>query len=564
MKAQLDTGSYFKMTLSAIPEGFDVTNGVYLGWCVQNNVKMTCNVNHTVQLYSSYDPNMPVSFLNDNWDKINYVINFKQGGEKSIQKVIWYYICNSPYPGNDTNAVAMITAANVSGVGFVPHAGQSIAVLIDGISSDGSIIQRTFFELQLPHNVSLGDLVWNDKDADGIQDAGEPGIPGVSVELCSPTNEVVSTTTTDIHGYYSFSDFTAGNYSLKFILPQGYVFSPEHQGTDATRDSDVDPLTGRTEVAYFDPAKVDMSWDAGMYMVENGKPKQYSVPNHPPTADGTAGEPYKGFVGDAIVFNGSKSYDSDGTIVAWNWSFGDGTAANGVVVSHVYTAAGTYTVLFTVTDNDGATDTYTTHATIHGPNHSPLQPQFSGPEGGHQNTSYTYSVVSTDPDNDTVQYLISWGDGSSNTSSFYHSGHVLEIAHRWRTYGFYLVDVSAKDSLNASSAVTHVRIAIDVQYVGSLGYLINVDGVGPYDRFYSNLTGNTTTVQLQNGDEYLIDTNGDGSFDVLFNSASSAYRAYPETLGTIYIMLLVGVVIVILLIGIVAFVMTRKKGTSNK
>ena len=559
MNAQLDTGSYFRMTLSAIPEGFDVTNGVYLGWCIQNTVKMTCNVNHTVRLYSSYDPDMPVYFLNDNWDKINYVINFKQGDEKSIQNVIWFYICNLPYPGNDSDAVAMIAAANVSGADFVPHGGQTIAILVDGVTTDGSSIQRTFFELQLPYNVSIGDLVWNDYDADGIQDAGEPGIPGVSVQLYSAANEVVATTTTDVHGYYSFSDFTVGNYSLKFVLPTGYRFSPANQGTDDTRDSDADPITGRTVVTMFDPEKVDMSWDAGMYMVEQGKPKKYSPPNHTPTADGTAGEPYKGFVSEAIVFNGSKSYDSDGTIVSWNWSFGDGASADGVVVSHAYTSAGAYTVLFTVTDNDGATDTYTTIATIHGPNRPPLQPQFSGPENGHQNTLYTYSVVSTDPDNDNVRYMISWGDGSSNTSSFYRSGHTLELTYQWSTYGFYLVDVSAQDSLNASSSIVHVRIAIDVQYVGTLGYLINADGVGPFDLFYSNLTGNTTAVQLQSGNEYLIDTDGDGSFDVLFNSASNVYRAYPETLGTIYILLLVGVVIAILFVGIVALFMKRRK-----
>jgi hypothetical protein len=557
MKAKLDAVSYFTMTLSAIPDGFDVTNGVYAGWCVQNNVKMTVNVNHTVRLYSSYDPGMPVYFQNANWSKVNYVINNKQGNKTSVQNVIWFYICHGLYPRNDSAAVAMIAAANES-AGFLPHPGESLAVLIDGALEE-STIQRTFFELQLPYNVTLGDLVWNDYNADGIQDAGEPGIPGVSVQLLSGINEVVSTTTTDIHGYYSFSDFTIGNYSLQFVLPQGYRFSPANQGTDDTRDSDADPVTGRTAVTLFDPSMIDMSWDAGMYEVENGKPKQHSTPNHAPTADGTAGEPYKGFVNEAIVFNGSRSYDRDGTIVSWNWSFGDGAFASGAVVTHVYTTAGRYTVLLTVTDDDGANDTYTTVASIHGPNRPPLEPQFNGPQEGHQNTVYTYSVVTTDPDNDTIQYILTWGDGSSNTSSFYRTGHMFTLTHQWHDYGFYLVDVSALDSLNASSSIVHVRIAIDVQYVGSIGYLINTDGVGPYDSFYSNQTGNITAAQLQGGSEYLIDTNGDGSFDVLFNSATGEYRAYPETLAPIYIMLLIGMVIVILLVGLVALVMRRKK-----
>ena len=51
--------------------------------------------------------------------------------------------------------------------------------------------------------------------------------------------------------------------------------------------------------------------------------------------------------------DGSASDDPDGTIVSYNWNFGDGAAATGPTAAHGYVAGGTYTVTLTVTDNRG-------------------------------------------------------------------------------------------------------------------------------------------------------------------------------------------------------------------
>jgi PKD repeat protein len=56
-------------------------------------------------------------------------------------------------------------------------------------------------------------------------------------------------------------------------------------------------------------------------------------------------------------FDGSGSFDPDGWIASYDWDFGDETAhGSGQTASHTYGAAGTYTVVLTVTDDDGATD----------------------------------------------------------------------------------------------------------------------------------------------------------------------------------------------------------------
>ncbi|HEC95116.1 MAG TPA: PKD domain-containing protein, partial [Thermoplasmatales archaeon] len=71
----------------------------------------------------------------------------------------------------------------------------------------------------------------------------------------------------------------------------------------------------------------------------------------PPVAD--AGGPYSGAVDTVIHFDGSASYDPDGTIISYSWDFGDGETGTGKMPSHTYKTSGKYTVTLTVTDDDG-------------------------------------------------------------------------------------------------------------------------------------------------------------------------------------------------------------------
>ncbi|MFW5776244.1 MAG: PKD domain-containing protein [Spirochaetota bacterium] len=61
-------------------------------------------------------------------------------------------------------------------------------------------------------------------------------------------------------------------------------------------------------------------------------------------------------IGETVEFNGTESDDTDGTIDSYEWSFGDGTTATGVDVSHDYSSSGAFTVRLIVTDDEGATD----------------------------------------------------------------------------------------------------------------------------------------------------------------------------------------------------------------
>jgi len=77
--------------------------------------------------------------------------------------------------------------------------------------------------------------------------------------------------------------------------------------------------------------------------------------NNPPVAK--AGPDKKAIVGEVVNFDGSGSSDTDGTIEAYDWDFGDGNTGNGMTVTHVYNMEGTYDVSLAVTDDKDATGT---------------------------------------------------------------------------------------------------------------------------------------------------------------------------------------------------------------
>lgn len=120
--------------------------------------------------------------------------------------------------------------------------------------------------------VNVGNYVWLDTNRDGIQNANEFGIEGVTVKLYAQPGAVFKgSRITDFLGHYLFEDVPAGDYFLEFVLnslPNGYSVSPKDQGTDDHLDSDADPLTGRTEVFSVQPYTLDLlGYDMGAYKI---------------------------------------------------------------------------------------------------------------------------------------------------------------------------------------------------------------------------------------------------------------------------------------------------------
>ncbi|MCP4127395.1 MAG: hypothetical protein GY753_10070, partial [Gammaproteobacteria bacterium] len=112
---------------------------------------------------------------------------------------------------------------------------------------------------------SIGDTVWLDVNADGVQNGGENGVANVTVYLYNSSNVQISTTQTDGSGNYAFTNLSPGDYYVRFSLPGGYIFSPQDQGGNNSEDSDADPDTGQTSVTTLVSGENDMTWDAGVH-----------------------------------------------------------------------------------------------------------------------------------------------------------------------------------------------------------------------------------------------------------------------------------------------------------
>lgn len=116
----------------------------------------------------------------------------------------------------------------------------------------------------------IGDFVWEDLNEDGIQDAGEPGIPGVTVRLSSPDGSGgftdVDVTVTDDAGMYCF-EVQPGDYKLTFSKPTGdHIVTTQNAGTNDERDSDIDPDMLMTGVFTIGGAEENLSFDAGFIL----------------------------------------------------------------------------------------------------------------------------------------------------------------------------------------------------------------------------------------------------------------------------------------------------------
>ncbi|TQV88005.1 PKD domain-containing protein [Aliikangiella coralliicola] len=84
--------------------------------------------------------------------------------------------------------------------------------------------------------------------------------------------------------------------------------------------------------------------------------------NQTPTAE--ANGPYAANTNQVIQFSSEGSIDTDGTILNYHWTFGDGETSNQANPQHAYTSAGIHIAVLTVTDNNGASHSDTAEVTV--------------------------------------------------------------------------------------------------------------------------------------------------------------------------------------------------------
>jgi PKD repeat protein len=183
---------------------------------------------------------------------------------------------------------------------------------------------------------------------------------------------------------------------------------------------------------------------------------QLTVPNQPPTAllsitNSLTKSSVTGSVTvpASITASTAASSDSDGTIVASTINFGDGSApVSGSSVSHTYSAAGTYTITGTVTDNLGATASKSAAIVISSSiNQPPVAMISATPNSAYAPATISVSAAgSSDPDGTIASSVISFGDGTSASG--------LTATHTFSAAGVYTLTAKVTDNLGASSVAS--------------------------------------------------------------------------------------------------------------
>jgi hypothetical protein len=141
------------------------------------------------------------------------------------------------------------------------------------LDTDGASDLTLDFGFVVP-SVSVGNLVWIDTDRDGIKDAGESGIAGVTLSITKADGSAVTdvfgnavtTTTTDVKGKYLFANLPVGSYKVTITSPSGYVATTALAGSDRT----VDSSTGTaTSVSLTTDGASDLTLDFGFVVPES-------------------------------------------------------------------------------------------------------------------------------------------------------------------------------------------------------------------------------------------------------------------------------------------------------
>jgi PKD repeat protein len=147
-----------------------------------------------------------------------------------------------------------------------------------------------------------------------------------------------------------------------------------------------------------------------------------------------------------------ESYDADGTLVSWNWDFGDGSESTTRNPSYHYSHDGDYEVTLTVIDDDGATNSISKNISIG--NQKPIADFSYTPVTPTIENIVYFTDKSTDSDGYITSWLWDFGDGNSSLER--------NPNHHYVNTGTYEVKLTIKDN-NDSVSETIKEIIIDKQ-----------------------------------------------------------------------------------------------------
>jgi PKD repeat protein len=184
------------------------------------------------------------------------------------------------------------------------------------------------------------------------------------------------------------------------------------------------------------------------------------IVNAPPVP--VAGEDLSVAIGDVVEFDGSLSSDADGTIISYDWDFGDGTTASGPRVTYAFAAPGTYTVRLSVTDDSGTRSRGRSDTLQVRVNAPPVAR--AGPDQTVTASAVRFNGTnSTDADDLITEYLWDFGDGATGSGP--------SPSHVYRKPGLYTVRLTVTDGSGTArnTATDTMQVVVNTPPIADAG-----------------------------------------------------------------------------------------------
>ncbi|MBN2065965.1 MAG: PKD domain-containing protein [Candidatus Thermoplasmatota archaeon] len=259
-----------------------------------------------------------------------------------------------------------------------------------------------------------------------------PANNSVDISISQPNVSVdISAVYEYFNGYMGAATLLNFNWTIEGKYIENTGVNDDEAGTKTANI--LTPLNYSTEVIWYVNVTVNEFEEKKIFrFTTEGQPNQLPEANFTYIVEGVK-----------VTFNGSISYDEDGTITNYTWDFGDGNVSYIANPVHFFGANGSYDVNLTVQDNEGANNSYNDTITV--ANARPVA-EFTAESDGKK---VTFTSTSSDVDGTIANYTWDFGDG--NTS--YDENPVHTYAQENKQY---TVTLMVTDNLGLTNSTTQI------------------------------------------------------------------------------------------------------------
>jgi choice-of-anchor A domain-containing protein/uncharacterized repeat protein (TIGR01451 family)/TQXA domain-containing protein len=183
------------------------------------------------------NPTSSISVLSGQLVALKLNVAFSAAGKlgSNSTKLGELVIASGPFVGKTVNQFLALAETAIGGGslnGFTISQYNTAATAINENFDNGTTDNGFLSCADQVCKEAVGGYLYRDLDVDGTKDSGETALSGVIVELVQGTT--VSSTTTDVNGYYSFTNLSNGTYTVR-IAASNFVSGGVFYNTDQTK-----------------------------------------------------------------------------------------------------------------------------------------------------------------------------------------------------------------------------------------------------------------------------------------------------------------------------------------